>query len=87
MLKQCQARDESHVDGPLQATAEGPEVRKKARNFIARNMKQASMVASGYVIGHFLSFAGLRATRKHAAVPVQGMLYATVRPCLMSLLF
>ena len=42
-------------------------------------MKQASMIASGYVIGQFVSFFTQRAIRKNVAVPMQGMMYAAVR--------
>ena len=51
-----------------------------AKGLIARHMKQATMIASGYVIGHFVAFTTQRALKKHVAVPIQGMMYAAVSP-------
>lgn len=51
---------------------------QRAKASISKQMKQASMVASGYVIGQFVSFTTQRAIRKNVAVPMQGMMYAAV---------
>lgn len=48
----------------------------RAKANIINQMKQASMFASGYVIGQFVSFTTQRAIRKNVAVPMQGMMYA-----------
>ena len=50
----------------------------RAKANITNQMKQASMFASGYVIGQFVAFTTQRAIRKNVAVPMQGMMYAAV---------
>lgn len=62
----------------MQAMQKSPAA-QKAKGRITKQMKQASMVASGYIIGQFVSFTSQRAIRKNLAVPMQGMMYAAVR--------
>lgn len=78
MVKKAETLEAEPISCLIQALLKN-QAAARAKANISKQMKQASMIASGYVIGQFVSFTSQRAIRKHVGVPVQSLMFAAVR--------